>query len=166
MGTWRIGHMRAHMTLPRLMANSGSLKHFVNDLQHVPSSVFENASDSIEMLTAKQPRLFLKWNVPVARWGLSSSHLFAFDRLAIFSHHITAASTYFQLGRDANCVILQKRLAGLTELSYSLFNLLFQWLQTQCSSQLRLSNIVFFLFVFLPLWIKFKQLIFETFAIF
>lgn len=27
------GHMRAHMTLLRLMANPGSLKHFVNDLQ-------------------------------------------------------------------------------------------------------------------------------------
>lgn len=37
----RTGHMRAHMTLLRLMANPGSLKHFVNDLQHIPDSAFE-----------------------------------------------------------------------------------------------------------------------------
>lgn len=70
---------------------------------------WDDASDSIEMLTAKQPQLFFKWNVPIARGRLPISHLFSFDRLAIFSHHITAASTYFRLCRDANCIIFQKK---------------------------------------------------------
>lgn len=114
---------------------------------------WDDASDSIEMLTAKQPQLFFKWNVPIARGRLPISHLFSFDRLAIFSHHITAASTYFRLCRDANCIIFKKkRLVGLMELCYSLFHLLSQWLQTQFST---LHTLCFW-----SLWIKFKLIFF------